>query len=59
MLGMKLSELGKDTKIKHGVSSPPYKIWGNLFRKKALHGGTNVFEQIYGRWMFYMGANDH
>ena len=29
---MKLSELGKDTKIKHGVSSPPYKIWGNLFR---------------------------
>ena len=27
------------------------------FRKKALHGLTNVFRQIYGG-MFYMEAND-
>ena len=33
-------------KIKH-VSSPPYKVWGNFFYKKALHGGTNFLEQIY------------
>ena len=34
-----------------------YKVWRNFFRKKALHGGTNLFGQIY-RWMFYMGTND-
>ena len=34
-------EMGKDTKRKHSVSSPPYKVWGNFFRKKALDGGTN------------------
>ena len=30
---------------------------GELFWQKALHGGTNVFRQIYGG-MFYMGTND-
>ena len=30
---------------------------GNFFRKKALHGGTNFFGQIYGG-TFYMGTND-
>ena len=30
---------------------------GNLFHKKALHGGINVFGQIFGG-MFYMGTND-
>ena len=30
---------------------------GNFFRKKALHGGTNVFGQIYGG-IFYMETND-
>ena len=33
------------------------KVWRNFFRKKALHGGTNFFGQIY-RGMFYMGTND-
>ena len=47
----------KDIKIKNSVSSTPYKIWENYFRKKALHGLTNVFRQIYGG-MFYMEAND-
>ena len=52
-----LLEMGKDLKIKHSVSSPPYKVWGNLFLKQALHGGTNFFGQIF--WgMFYMGTND-
>ena len=33
---------------------------GTFFPKKALHGGTNIFEQIYGGGggMFYMGTND-
>ena len=30
-------------KIKHSVSSPLYKVWGNFFRKKALRGKTNFF----------------
>ena len=30
---------------------------GELFHKKALHGGTNFFGQIFGS-MFYMGTND-
>ena len=47
----------KDIKIKNSVSSPPYKVWENYFLKKALHGLTNVFRQIYGE-MFYMEAND-
>ena len=38
-----LLEMGKDLKIKHSVSSPAYKIWGNLFHRKALDGGTNYF----------------
>ena len=30
-----------------------------FFLKKALHGGTNIFEKIYGGGgMFYMGTND-
>ena len=33
------------------------KYGGTFFPKKALHGGTNIFEQIYGG-MFYMGTND-
>ena len=40
---MKLIEMGKDMKIQHSVSSAPYKVWRNFFRKKGLHGGTNVF----------------
>ena len=55
---MKLLELRKDTKIKHSVSSPPPKYWGDFFLKKALNGGTNFFGQIYGG-MFYMKINDH
>ena len=57
---MKLLGMGKDMKIKHsGIkpSLPLYKVWGNVFRKKALDGVTNVFGQIYGG-MFYMGTND-
>ena len=54
---MKLLEMGKDMKIKHGVSSPPYKVRGNFIHKKSLHGGTNVFGKIYGG-MLYMGTND-
>ena len=27
---MKLLEMGKDMKIKHSVSSPPYKVWGTF-----------------------------
>ena len=47
----------KDMKIKHSASSPPYKVWENCFCKKALHGGTNFFGQIYVE-KFYMGTND-
>ena len=54
---MKHLQMGKGMKIKHSVSSPPYKVWINFFRKKALHGGTNFLWQIYGA-MFYMGTND-
>ena len=54
---MKLLEMGKDMKIKDGNSSLPTKYWGTLFVKKALHGGTNFFGQIYGG-MFYIGTND-
>ena len=46
----------KDMKIKHSVSSPLYKVWGNFFRKKALCGKT-FFRKIYWR-MFYMGTNN-
>ena len=49
--------MGKDLKIKHSVSSSSYKVWGNFFHKKALHGGTNFFWQIFGG-IFYMGTND-
>ena len=58
MLGIKLLGMGKDMEMQHSVSSPPYKVQGNFFCKKALHGGTNVLDQIYGG-MFYMGTNDH
>ena len=36
---------------------PPTKYGGTFFAKKALHGGTNVFAQIYGE-MFHVGTND-
>ena len=49
--------MGKDTKIKHSVSSPPYKVKGNFFCKKALHVETNVSGKNYGG-MFYTGTND-
>ena len=49
--------MGKGLKINHSVSSPPYKVWGNFFHKKAFHWGTKFFGQIYGG-MFYMGTND-
>ena len=54
---MKLLEMGNDMKIKHSVSSLSYNVWGNFFRKKALHEGTSVCGEIYGE-MFYIGAND-
>ena len=44
-------------KIKHSVSSPPYKTWRIFFWKKALHGGTNFLWQIHGG-IFYMGIID-
>ena len=47
----------KDLKTKHSVCSPPYEEWGNFFHKKAFHGETNFFGQIF-RGMFYMGTND-
>ena len=52
-----LLEIGIDLKIKHSVSSPPCKVWGNFFHKKALHGGANFFGQFFFE-MFYMGTND-
>ena len=45
-------------KIKHRVSSPSFKVWGNFLRKKASHGGKHFFRKIYGG-MFYMVTNDH
>ena len=55
---MKLLEMGKDMKMKHSVSSSPYKAWGvNFFWKKALHRGTSIFGLIYGG-MFCMETND-
>ena len=41
--------------INHSILSP-YKVWGNFFRKKALHGGKNFFGKIYGG-MFHLGTN--
>ena len=40
---MKLSEMGKDMKIKHSVSSSLYRVSGDFFRKNLLHGGKNLF----------------
>ena len=54
---MKLLEMDKDMKIKHSVSFPLYKVWGNCFCKKVLHGETNFLGQIYGG-MLYMETND-
>ena len=48
--------MGKDMKIKHSASSPPYKLWGNFFRKWALHGSTELFwtnfmgDVLHGEW---------
>ena len=39
------------------VSPAPYKVCGNFFHKKILHGGTNFFGQIF-RGMFFMWTND-
>ena len=56
-LRLKLLEMGKDTKIKHSVSSAPPKVWRDFFLKKALKEGTNFFGQTC--WgMFYMRTND-
>ena len=33
-------------KIKHSVSRPPKKVWGDFFLKIALRGGTNLFGHI-------------
>ena len=53
----KLLEIGKDWKIEDSVFSPASKVWENFFHKKALHGETIFFGQIFGE-MFYMGTND-
>ena len=42
-----LLEMGKILKIKNIVSSHPYKVWGNFFQKKALHGGTNFWGDVF------------
>ena len=42
-LGMKFSEMRKEMKIKLSGSFRTNKVWGNFFRKKALHGETNFF----------------
>ena len=44
-------------KTQYSVSSPPYKVWGKFFHKKALHGGTNCYGEIYAG-MIYTGTND-
>ena len=49
--------MGKDLKIKHSVSSPPFKIWEDFFHRKALHEGANFFGQIF-RGMLYKGTDD-
>ena len=49
--------MGKDLKIKHSVSSPPFKIWENFFHRKALHEGANFFGQIF-QGMLYKGTDD-
>ena len=41
---MKLLEMGKDMKIKNSVSSPPFKVYGNIFRKKAFW--ANLLEDV-------------
>ena len=49
--------MGKDMKIKQGISPPPPKIWGDFFLKNALHGGDKLFwANLWG--MFYIGTND-
>ena len=47
--GMKLSEMGKDMKIKLSVSSLYYKLWQELFLQKRF---------AWGKIPFYMGTND-
>ena len=44
-LGMKLLEMGKDMKIQHSVSSPPYKVQRNFFCKKDLCLGNKRFRK--------------
>ena len=43
-----LLEMTKDLKIKESVSSSPYKVWGNIFHKNALHGGEQT---ILGKFL--------
>ena len=43
--------MGKDIKKKHSITSP-LKYRETFFLKKALHGGTNVFEQNYGGMLY-------
>ena len=63
-LGIKLSEMGKDMKIKHSVSSPTRKVWGNFFLKnlfmgkKCMVGRGGVSKYMGHILMFYIGTND-
>ena len=41
-----LLEMEKDLKIKDSASSPPYKVQGNFFHKKALQWGINLLGKI-------------
>ena len=52
-----LLEIGIDLKIKHSVSSPPYKVWETFFIKKLCMGEQTFLGKIFFE-MFYMGTND-
>ena len=53
---MKLLQLKRDMKIKHGVSSKRYE-GGDFFLRKALHERTDFLRKVY-RGLFYIGTND-
>ena len=38
----------KDLKIKHSVSSPPYKIWETFFMKKLCMGEQTFLGKFFG-----------
>ena len=42
-----LLEVGKDLKIKHSVSSPPYEVWGNFFSLKSFASENKLFRQTF------------